>query len=102
MLTIIKTLTHELSQFKTVEKIVLFGSRAREDNEARSDIDLAVFCPEASHREWLKLVNLIEEAKTLYFIDFIRLDEASSTFREKILKEGKILYERSESQTVSR
>lgn len=102
MLTIIKTLTNELSQFNTVEKIVLFGSRARGDNEARSDIDLAVFCPKASHPEWLKLVKCIEEAKTLYFIDFIRLDEASQTFREKILKEGKVLYERSESQAISR
>jgi len=96
MLVIIETLTKQLSQFKAVEQIILFGSRAREDNDLRSDIDLAVLCPKADHVEWLKLVNLVEEAKTLYFIDFIRLDEASQAFREKILKEGKMLYEQSE------
>ena len=35
-----------------VERIWLFGSRARGDHHARSDIDLTVECPQATTDEW--------------------------------------------------
>lgn len=32
----------------------MFGSRAREDSQERSDIDLAIQCPKAQNGDWLK------------------------------------------------
>ncbi len=101
MLSIINTLVKALSASDTVEQIILYGSRARGDNEPRSDIDLAVFCPSASSSEWMEFIRLMEASQTLYFIDLVRLDEASRGFKERILAEGKILYERNQGKTIS-
>jgi len=100
MLPIIATLVQQLRSFQSVDKVILFGSRARGDDDPRSDIDLSVACPRAPKEEWLKLEALIEQADTLYFIDLVRLDKASKELKNKILKEGKILYERGESETI--
>ncbi len=101
MLNIIHTLVKKLSACDTVEQIILYGSRARGDNNPRSDIDLAVRCPSASSSQWMQLLRLMEEANTLYFIDLVRLDEASPGFKERILAEGKTLYERNKGTAVS-
>ena len=83
-----------LSAQPEVEKVILFGSRARGDAEERSDIDLAVAAPTASPRQWLDIVFLLEEADTLLPIDLVRWEETSALLQERILVEGKILYER--------
>ncbi len=41
----------QLRDLPFIEKIVLFGSRARGDNKPRSDIDLAIVCPQATPEE---------------------------------------------------
>ena len=89
-----KQLVRLLSAQPEVEKVILFGSRARGDAEERSDIDLAVVAPMASPRQWLDIVFLLEEADTLLPIDLVRWEEASAPLQERILVEGKILYER--------
>ena len=72
----------------------LFGSRARGDYGARSDIDLAVDAPGASRRTWLDLCRLVEEADTLLRIDLIRIEEAPPALVRQILQDGRVLYER--------
>lgn len=80
-----------------VERLILFGSRARNDNEERSDIDLAVAAPAASKREWLDIAALTEEIDTLLPIDLLRLEEVSPSLKLRILTEGRVLYDRSQS-----
>ena len=46
------------SQNEKIEKVILFGSRARGDYQKTSDIDLAVVSKQATHSEQ----NLIEQA----------------------------------------
>lgn len=77
-----------------VEAIILYGSRARGDAGPRSDIDVAVSCPRASEREWLDICATVEKVPTLLGIDVIRLDKAPDSLRERVLREGRILYER--------
>ncbi len=79
-----------------VEEIWLFGSRARNDNQDRADIDLAIVCPNATINDWLKLQEIIDNADTLLKIDCIRLDELddSSNLKLSIIREGVKLYER--------
>ena len=80
-----------------VQRIILFGSRARGDAAARSDIDLAIEAPDATRRQWLELILLVEEAQTLPPIDLVRLEETSPALRAQILAEGKTLYDRAPS-----
>ena len=79
-----------------IEKIIIFGSRARGDESERSDIDLAIFCPQATARNWFDIIALIEDADTLLKIDCIRLDTLSpkNPIIQSIKNEGIILYER--------
>jgi uncharacterized protein len=79
-----------------VEAIYLYGSRARGDHSPRSDIDLALLCPSALRKDWLKVLEIIEEADTLLQIDCIRLDEVKEGdyLKEKILRQGRSLYQK--------
>ncbi|NBC34396.1 MAG: nucleotidyltransferase domain-containing protein [Alphaproteobacteria bacterium] len=84
----------ELSRFPDVERVILYGSRARGDAAPRSDIDLAVDCPLASRSMWLRMIDAFEEADALLFIDPVRLHEASAELRDRIRTEGQVLYDR--------
>lgn len=78
-----------------IEKIILFGSRAKKDADERSDFDIAIICPAISNREWLELCEHIDDLPTLLTIDLVRFDTASDELKNRILQEGKVLYEKS-------
>ncbi len=84
-----------LRSIPEVERIYLFGSRARGDAAPRADLDIAVTCPTASREQWLRIWDQVERADTLLFVDLVRLEAASADLRARILSEGKIIYERS-------
>jgi len=87
------TFFRKLIALPFVEKIILFGSRARGDNAPRADIDIAIWCPKATQADWHKIVDIIDEADTLLEIDCIRLDtEPSGRFRDNIEEYQKVLY----------
>ena len=85
-----------------VDKIVLFGSRARGDYHDRSDIDLAVFCDRASDEEWQQVLDCLREDRidTLLKVDCVRFERSNAALKEHIMIEGKVLYEKSGSQTI--
>lgn len=72
-----------------LDKVILFGSRARGTNRERSDIDLAV-----SGENVLLFEELLEEqADTLLSFDVVNLDEiVSDKLRTSIDREGQLLY----------
>lgn len=80
--------------FPAIEKIVLFGSRARGDNSARSDIDIAIIAPTITNKEWLDLCEKINELDTLLELDVINFCTTNSELQNRINQEGKFLYER--------
>ena len=84
-----------------VDKIVLFGSRARGDHHDRSDIDLAVFCDQASDEEWQQVLDCLREDRidTLLKVDCVRFERSNAALKEHIMIEGKMLYEKSGQQT---
>lgn len=72
-----------------LDKVILFGSRARGTNRERSDIDLAVL-----GKNVLRFEELLEEqADTLLTFDVVNLDEiVSDKLRTSIDREGQLLY----------
>ena len=91
----IEDLAGRLARHPAVERVWLFGSRARGDNFERSDIDLAIEAPAMSHDDWLRIkLDFADEAPTLLLIDLVRLEEAPEILREQILEEGIVVYER--------
>ena len=90
----IPDLVQQLSEEPSVQRVLLFGSRARGTARDRSDIDLAIDAPCASEQEWDRIAVAVDEAETLLRIDLIRLDEASGDFREEIEREGVVLFAR--------
>ncbi len=79
-----------------VDKVVLFGSRARGDHEDQSDIDLAVFCDGASDEDWLEVLDCLREDRTdtLLKVDCVRFDRCDAVLQENVLAEGVVLYEK--------
>ena len=74
-----------------IERIVLYGSRARGTNHERSDIDLAVSGGNTQGFYW----DIHEKAHTLLMFDIVNMDEiVSEDFKKEIERDGVILYEK--------
>ncbi|HUX78300.1 MAG TPA: HI0074 family nucleotidyltransferase substrate-binding subunit [Alphaproteobacteria bacterium] len=86
----------KLENLPFVEKIWLYGSRARGDFKDRSDIDIAIECPQATILDWYKVVDIIEDADTLLKIDCVRWEELTdgSLFVKHILKDRKLIFQK--------
>ena len=79
------------AQARKIQKLMLFGSRARGDNLPKSDIDLAVQGGDVAG--FTDDVN--EKAQTLLFFDVIDLDKPlPDALRAEIVKDGVVLYEK--------
>ena len=75
-----------------VQRVILFGSRAREDARPDSDIDLA-FEHGSTDAEWAAFVNeMAERAPTLLSVDLIDLPRADPGLRERIRREGRLVH----------
>jgi predicted nucleotidyltransferase len=83
-----------IAQSYSIEKLILFGSRARKDHTERSDYDIAVFAPQLSHRDKVKFNFEVEDIPTLHKIDIVYMDSyMSDVLRQNIEKEGIVLHE---------
>ena len=73
-----------------IDKVILFGSRARGDYRRRCDIDVAVVGGDFARFA----LDVDEETSTLLEYDIVDLDEPMQPeLLESIQKEGKIIYE---------
>ena len=81
----------KLAEKYGINKIILFGSRARGDFKERSDIDLAV----SGGNKSAFALDIDELTYTLLEYDIINLDgNVQSDLLKEIEKDGKILYEK--------
>ena len=92
--SVILALAGRIGAIPSVRRIVLFGSRARGDAEERSDVDLAIDAPDASREDWVRALELADEAETLLDIQLVRLHEAGEELEKRVAEEGIVLYER--------
>lgn len=74
-----------------IEKITLFGSRARGTHTERSDIDLAVSGGDFDSFYW----DVKEKTHSLLMFDLIDLDAGiSAELRAEIKRDGVVIYEK--------
>lgn len=79
------------AQKYSIEKLVLFGSRARGTNTERSDIDIAVYGGDYDYFYW----DVKEKIHSLLMFDIVQADELiSEELKQEIEKDGVIIYEK--------
>lgn len=89
---IIEEIIEISSKYNSINKVVLFGSRARGDNGDRSDIDLAIYC-ESSILDFIE--DIESNTSTLLEFDFSDMKSINDElFIEQVNKEGINLYEK--------
>ncbi len=88
----ISAIVEELKKYNP-NKIILFGSRAKGYYKSNSDIDIAVDL-ELPFREKRKLKEKIDYLSGLYSVDLVFFSDIDNNFKNQILKEGIVLYEK--------
>ena len=79
------------AQKYSIEKLVLFGSRARGTNTERSDIDIAVYGGNFDSFYW----DIKEKVHSLLSFDVVEADKPiSEELKQGIEKDGVIIYEK--------
>ena len=75
----------------SVDKVVLFGSRARGTNTERSDVDLAVYGGDFDSFYW----NITDNVNSLLSFDVINADKnISDELKKEIARDGIVIYEK--------
>ena len=83
----------KLAQKSNITKVILFGSRARLDNNDRSDIDLAVYTDDI--QAYNDFLCELENIETLLKFDVTLIaEDMNEEFLNSIAKEGIIIYEK--------
>ena len=79
-----------------VDKVVLFGSRARGDHHDRSDYDVAVQCTPEHPEGWAAwALDLKESVPTLGGLDIVLVHaNMSGSLKQAIQNEGVVIYDR--------
>lgn len=75
-------------------KIILFGSRVKGNNSQGSDFDFAVDSVKPQLKIRRKIFEEIDKKCGLYNIDVVYLKSVDEDFKNLILKQGKVVYER--------
>lgn len=84
----------DISKKYKIEKLVLFGSRARGDHSPVSDYDIAVFGKHLSTLDKAYFCADVDEVETLKKIDIVFVDDsATDALIKNITREGVILAE---------
>jgi uncharacterized protein len=83
-----------LKRYINPGRIVLFGSRAKGTNTLGSDFDFAVDTKKPQLKIIRKITEEIDKMCGLYSIDIVYLKSVDDGFKNLILKQGKVVYER--------
>ena len=76
-----------------VEKVIVYGSRAKGNFREGSDIDLTLVAPDLQFRQLLKLQGEIEESSIPQMVDLSILNEIKNTaLVDHITRVGKVFY----------
>lgn len=92
----IARITAVLAQFPTIERAILFGSRAKGTFKPGSDIDLALCGPTLTERDLITLAARLDALDLPYTFDLCHFETlANPQLIAHIARVGKELYRRS-------
>ncbi|MBU0683045.1 MAG: nucleotidyltransferase domain-containing protein [Candidatus Omnitrophota bacterium] len=91
---IVQAVVNILAEVLSPSRIILFGSRAKGNNEQHADFDFAVDIPRPDISMERKIKDEVEKASGLYKVDIIYLDDVDEDFKNIVLGTGKVIYER--------
>jgi predicted nucleotidyltransferase len=84
----------QLSRRSSVEKLIIFGSRACGDYDKYSDIDLAVVASSFSKADWVMLrARAIHDVRVVFRISIVNFLSNPDRLQQRIYNDGEVIYE---------
>jgi len=91
---LIRKVTTFILQYKPVDKIVLFGSRSRDDYQKTSDIDLAIFSARWTSTDINLVLDWLEEnIPTVLRFNLLLFDKLQNISLKSEIENGVIIYD---------
>lgn len=79
------------SRYPDIDKVLIFGSRARGGFRDGSDIDLAVFAPGMPDSTFTRLWQEVEGLPLVFKVDLLHWDRLGNpVLKDKVLREGQV------------
>ncbi len=80
-----------------VERVLLYGSRAKGNYSKGSDIDITIVAPEMNFSEYLRLYSMLEDLEIPYRLDVTKYEMLEDNIKEHIKRVGQEIYNRERS-----
>jgi len=90
---ILNSIIEILKNHLNPDRIILFGSRAKNIFNQNADFDIAIDYEKVDIRKHRKIMEDIEKAAGLFKVDIVYLKNVDEEFKKIILNTGKIIYE---------
>ena len=83
------------ARYPEIDRVLLYGSRARGDHQAQSDIDLTLEGPRLGHQKSLTIAGELDDIYHPYLIDLsLKSTLTSEALLQQIQKDGQVFYEK--------
>ncbi|HON15322.1 MAG TPA: nucleotidyltransferase domain-containing protein [Spirochaetota bacterium] len=80
-----------------VERVLIYGSRAKGNYSKGSDIDITIVAPEMNFSEYLRLYSMLEDLEIPYMLDVTKYEMLEDNIKEHIKRVGQEIYNRERS-----
>jgi predicted nucleotidyltransferase len=80
-----------------VERVLIYGSRAKGNYSKGSDIDITIVAPEMNFSEYLRLYSMLEDLEIPYRLDVTKYEMLEDNIKEHIRRVGQEIYNRERS-----
>lgn len=99
---VLKQIIAKAGSMPAIERVILYGSRARGDYRAGSDIDIAIDGREVGEYEAVLLRNLLEDTSIVFPIDVSAVPalDPASRFAQRIANDGVTIFERTRTPSA--
>jgi len=98
--TIWKQILDTCFSFPEVNKVILFGSRARKDYRQGSDIDIAIDAPGMMSSAFSQVWNAVDDLPIIYTLDIAHLQSLTNEPLVKAIHEDGVEFIRDDSTRI--